>query len=327
MDLTQANSDPLLQIFAAHEAFCKVLLDAYVLVSPEGKIIKCNQMLAQVTGVKTKQILKANSLDEIIRFEHHQSALKIEELFENTQQNVYFDVIGTPVQSAGSNHLDLSLGVSHLIENGKKIGLFMVLRDITAEKALLGKYAEKAAASERDALTGLYNRRFLEQALLALDEKTPTDKPAKDALLILDIDFFKKINDGDGGHQAGDAILKSLGGLIKSTFRKSDIPARYGGEEFVVILPGTDSRGAALAAEKFRLTVESFPFRFEEWKIPVTISIGVTGRDLFPEASGEQLLGKADEALYAAKHGGRNQVNIHGPDEIVTLHQFLGTAA
>ena len=126
------------------------------------------------------------------------------------------------------------------------------------------------------------------------------------ALLLLDLDHFKNLND-TYGHPAGDAALRSLARLLTQHLRKGDQAARYGGEEFVVILPGSDEERSLLAAERLRSALEKHRFVFEGARIPLTASLGVAvwpadGRE--PEA----LLSAADRALYAAKQGGRNRV-------------------
>jgi diguanylate cyclase (GGDEF)-like protein len=159
----------------------------------------------------------------------------------------------------------------------------------------------------RDGLTGLYNHRFFQEALaLEMADATRHCKPC--SLLFMDVDFFKKFNDTNG-HPMGDTLLKGLARIIQGRMRGYDIVSRYGGEEFVVIMPGTVKGDALAVAESLRHEVEIFPFDGEE-NMPdkrVTISIGVAS---FPEdgEDGAGLLLSADQALYRAKHEGRNRV-------------------
>ena len=129
------------------------------------------------------------------------------------------------------------------------------------------------------------------------------------SVVMLDIDFFKKINDGYS-HQAGDHVLKHTSELMKKSFRKTDVVARYGGEEFLAILPGTDALGACIAAEKLRMAIAAYRFEFEGKVIPVTISSGVAQINIGKE-SGEQAIARADAALYFSKESGRNRVSVH----------------
>jgi diguanylate cyclase (GGDEF)-like protein len=169
----------------------------------------------------------------------------------------------------------------------------------------LSKVDEMHQASLHDKLTGLYNRGAFNEAM----EKALADADRSErgvALLLLDLDRFKVLNDTHG-HQAGDAALVHLSRLLRRFVRRGDLPARYGGEEFAVILPGAGAKGAKNLAERIRRGLEAEPVRYEASRIPVTASIGVS---LWPEdgSDPEALLAAADRALYAAKESGRNRV-------------------
>lgn len=162
-----------------------------------------------------------------------------------------------------------------------------------------------------DSLTGVYNRRtFKELADPLLSRARSACTPA--ALLLLDIDHFKRVND-TYGHLAGDAVLARFARLVRGCLRKDDVLARYGGEEFVVMLPGTSRIEASALAERIREEVSRTPLYGETATVAVTVSVGVSA------ATGEQLpllevlLGRADEALYTAKAEGRNRVVIGTP--------------
>lgn len=160
--------------------------------------------------------------------------------------------------------------------------------------------------SVRDVLTGLNNRRYLlemarRELLRAERHKTPV------SVITLDVDHFKSFNDNHG-HDAGDAVLRHVGELMRTMFVEDAVPCRFGGEEFVVLLPNTDVDAAAVRAEELRAKIESLTIRYAEGHLPrVTISAGVAG---FPEAGGNftEILRVADDALYRAKANGRNRV-------------------
>ncbi len=158
-----------------------------------------------------------------------------------------------------------------------------------------------------DPTTALYNKRyfmerFAEELSLARRSKTPL------SVLIMDIDFFKKVND-TYGHLAGDLVLQQIGQLLKQMTRHEDVVARYGGEEFIVMLRGSDEEAAYQMAERIRKEVESFVFEFEEKAIPVTISLGLCTLEVDAEdITTESMVKTADERLYASKQGGRNRV-------------------
>jgi two-component system cell cycle response regulator len=158
-----------------------------------------------------------------------------------------------------------------------------------------------------DALTGLHNRRYMESHLATLAEQASArGKPL--ALMILDIDFFKVIND-TYGHDAGDDVLREFAVRIRKSIRGIDLACRYGGEEFVIVMPETDLHVGGMVAERLRRSIagEGFAVNKGARRIEVTISIGLS----ILERKGEpvaDLLKRADKALYRAKHDGRNRV-------------------
>jgi two-component system cell cycle response regulator len=158
-----------------------------------------------------------------------------------------------------------------------------------------------------DALTGLHNRRYMETHLATLAEQAATRcKPL--ALMMLDIDFFKSIND-NYGHDAGDDVLREFAVRIRKSIRGIDLACRYGGEEFVIVMPETDLHVAGMVAERLRRSIAGEPFAVNKAtkQIEVTISIGLATLELKGEAVGD-VLKRADNALYRAKHDGRNRV-------------------
>ncbi len=124
---------------------------------------------------------------------------------------------------------------------------------------------------------------------------------------MLDIDFFKKIND-TYGHQVGDRVLEELGVILKDTIREGDYAARYGGEEFAVILPNTSLSDAAMVAERVRKTVEETQISKKIEIGEITISAGVASFDKSTMKKASDLVEKADTGVYKAKHSGRNKV-------------------
>jgi diguanylate cyclase len=157
----------------------------------------------------------------------------------------------------------------------------------------------------RDGLTGVYNRRFLEKRLTEEFERH-VRYSRKFSVIMLDIDFFKKVNDTHG-HQCGDFILKGVSAKIASLIRKTDFLARYGGEEFCCLLPETDLASAKVLAERFRKSIAEMIHLYQEKEVTVTISLGVSELNTqYPTPS--SLLERADEALYQAKGSGRNKV-------------------
>jgi two-component system cell cycle response regulator len=158
-----------------------------------------------------------------------------------------------------------------------------------------------------DALTRLMNRRALLERLNAEVDRARRFK-SQLSLLMLDLDHFKSVNDRHG-HLVGDSILRQTGALLSSAVRTIDVVARYGGEEFVLILPETAVEGAVTFAERLRERVHEHAFEIDaERTIHLTCSVGVATFPTQFVLSTEDLFARADEALYRAKSGGRNQV-------------------
>ncbi len=179
-----------------------------------------------------------------------------------------------------------------------------------ANELLREKNKMLAELAERDFLTGLYNRRHAFKVLKLYQKLADRDPNFKISFILIDIDFFKIIND-TYGHDAGDFVLKQLSILLRANTRKSDIIARWGGEEFLLILPKTDLEQAKTVAEKLRKAVENTEFEYNGKRIKLTISAGVASLDLGKTHSDkdiEEILIEVDKRLYQAKQGGRNLI-------------------
>jgi diguanylate cyclase (GGDEF)-like protein len=156
-----------------------------------------------------------------------------------------------------------------------------------------------------DSLTECYNKRETEEFIKKFLYNYLRYKNDFFTIMMLDIDYFKKVND-TYGHLAGDFVLKEIAKIIKDSIRKSDICGRFGGEEFVIVLPNTKLSGAMKLAERIRETIQNHTFDFNGKKINVTVSIGITSVGV--NDSYESLISRADEALYEAKEKGRNRI-------------------
>ncbi len=316
--------DAVLELFKPFEHFSKCLLDAFVIIDPQGKILKCNQLFTSITGMKSRQILKAESLDHIFSLTISGNPIGVKEFVSNVNPTRYDEVICKCLGKEGE--LNLIIGLYPLMKQENLQGVFLLVRDVTAEASLQDKYKDKATKSITDALTGLFNRNYFIEYMASQVSKLedlPLDAPQRlVSLIMMDIDFFKKINDRFG-HPAGDAVLKETAQLMRNMFRKTDIVARYGGEEFLIILPSTDAVGALTAAEKVRLALQQYKFTFEDKVIPVTISSGVALIEVGRE-TGEQTMARADAALYFSKKNGRNQVSFHSGDGVIPASQISG---
>ncbi len=204
------------------------------------------------------------------------------------------------------------------MDNSSKYGLTVDDMDFMAilshqlaagiEKSLL--FSKIQRISQHDGLTGLYNHRMFQEKLQQeISRRVRTGTPL--SLMMLDIDYFKQYND-NYGHQAGDAVLKELSNIISNQSRSHTIDTccRYGGEEFAVIMPGLELKQAVKVAKRLKKAVEDAVFVITDSKLEskVTISIGIASVEGDEDIAPEELVKKADDALYLSKRNGRNQV-------------------
>lgn len=163
-----------------------------------------------------------------------------------------------------------------------------------------------------DPLIGTWNRGAIMRILTI--EAIRCDKAGVPlSLIVADLDYFKKIND-TYGHPAGDAVLVKVASRLRSCIRPQEALGRYGGEEFLIVLPGSSHKTAMAVAERMRATIAAQPESINGVAMRLTISAGIASTDLFPSATTEDLISKADVALYAAKDAGRNRVITATPD-------------
>ncbi len=183
--------------------------------------------------------------------------------------------------------------------------------DLHGEPLVLARRLESAFdrlahMSKTDQLTGLANRRHFGEVLdWFYHQARRYNRPL--SVIMIDIDYFKAVND-TGGHQAGDKLLKVVSGIIEEAARKADLPARYGGDEFTILLPETNANSAAAVAERILQAVRNHEHSVNSLQMKITVSIGLTDLNVGEIDSAEAMLATADQALYAAKEGGRNRV-------------------
>ena len=204
------------------------------------------------------------------------------------------------------------------LHSGSELFVLCAVRDMTeqfaAEEELRRRTAELETLHEqmrilasRDGLTGLLNRRAFEEQVEWL-LRNSVRRGANFSLLVLDVDFFKRVND-QFGHAEGDRVLVAVADVLRTTCRQNDIAARYGGEEFTFALPDTDARGSLIVADNLRVAITNI----SGLPSPITASIGVVthqaaATSVSNTATFGNLFNDADRALYAAKRAGRNRV-------------------
>jgi two-component system, cell cycle response regulator len=184
--------------------------------------------------------------------------------------------------------------------------VMLVARELGGPVRIAVLMDEQKRLATTDSLTSLKNRRsFVEQARIEISRCQRYSLPL--SLILLDVDHFKAIND-NRGHAAGDQVLSALGLLLGRQLRTCDVAARWGGEEFVLLLPNTDGAGALVLAERLRGAIERLGIHYESAAIPVTASLGIA--EYHSGESLENLVDRADRAMYSAKIGGRNRVKV-----------------
>lgn len=214
-------------------------------------------------------------------------------------------------------YLMLLTSMERNLSRDQAVALDSALRHMAISIKNVRRYQEVCHFADRDSLTGAYNRRHFEHALVA--EIARHERYGEElSLLLLDIDHFKAVND-TWGHLKGDEVLRAIVATTTSTIRQTDYCVRYGGEEFVVLLPHTSSRDAAWLADRLRKKIEKLSFTAGREKFSITASIGVASLPPGTSKAGVALTDEADQALYQAKHDGRNRVVVFSATEAAAM--------
>lgn len=273
-----------------------------MVVNKDRVIVRVNAKFSKLFGYESEEIIGSQtslltpSLEKFYEYEKyfHQTkdgVIKSEELEYKRKDGELFWVKleGNPIN----------------LENSELLILWSFI-DITKE---VHYREELKLLAYTDAMTKLYNRRYfttLAQSLINLDERE--SQPT--SFMMIDIDFFKKIND-KYGHSVGDSVIIKVAEILQTHLRASDIASRWGGEEFLLLLPKTTLEGATNVAQTIRKFVEDFEMTKE--KFSFTLSIGVSQKNMTDTLS--EAIDKADKALYVAKQRGRNRVEVF--DEVI----------
>ncbi len=274
--------------------------DEFYAYDIKGRITDFNDAICNDLGYSRDELEHTNIFD----FEVSPTAKKlISNVWPSLETGASYTVNAVHV-CKNKTEYPVEVSMTCIVDNGEKY-IFALARDMTENENLKTHLSELAMTDE---LTALFNRR----AFVSYFEKelSRAKRNAEDiSLLMIDIDFFKKIND-KYGHHVGDIVLQHFSNVAKNTIRNEDTIGRIGGEEFAVLLPNTTINTAGLIAERLRKAIENTFVEHEGQKITFTVSIGIAmfdDKDMVPEA----LMKNADDALYNAKENGRNRVMLY----------------
>lgn len=275
--------------------------DGILMLNAEtGAIIDVNPFMIALLGYSRDEFME-KKLWEVGAFKDIKAS---KEAFSVLQKKEYIRYKDLPLKAKDGRLIQVEF-VSNVYWAGSKKVIQCNIRDITEHKHAQDALREQ---SVRDYLTGLFNRRYMEETL-ERELIRARRKGLTLGIIMLDVDNFKQCND-TWGHAAGDSILQELGSMLLGNFRGEDVPCRYGGDEFIIILPDASKEVVCERAELICEYYKQFRLKFEDRLLDVvTLSFGVA---VFPEhgKSSDVMLRAADEALYRAKHSGRNQVAV-----------------
>ena len=278
-----------------------------IAIIEDGKFSYSNAKFDEIFGYSADEVRQLGPLDTAIEDDRPLVAENIRKRLGGEVERIDYVFRGLHKNGAV---IDIEIH-SSAMEIGGKLALISLLMDVTertrAEREVQALQEMLREQSTHDALTGLYNRRYLEETLGR--ELVSAERHGYPVSVIMgDLDHFKAVNDSYG-HLAGDEVLRVFGALMRQHARGSDIYCRYGGEEFLLVMPQMAEDSAVERAEQLRLAMAASPVPYGASPIAVTASFGVA---TFPRdgSTGDELIAAADSALYAAKAAGRNRINV-----------------
>lgn len=300
MDITQQNemAQHLRQSDMDFRRLFENMEDVYFRTGHDGRILRVSPAVKRMFGYSTQEV-EGHPVWDFYQIDQHAEDFKSAILRDGRVSDY-----PARLRSKDGRMVEVSVNARVLLgDRGEFLGVEGIFRDVT-ERNVMERELQRLATT--DPLTGISNRRaFLERAQHILKSSQRYQNPM--SVLMLDLDFFKTVNDRYG-HLSGDLVLRQFAEAVQSELREIDVFGRLGGEEFCVVLQQTQQAAAVQAAERIRQRIENLPLKSDKQQsIQLTVSIGASC--LRPgEEQLEQLLDRADQALYRAKQEGRNRV-------------------
>jgi diguanylate cyclase (GGDEF)-like protein/PAS domain S-box-containing protein len=300
----------------------KVIFDAAAMgiavIGPDGRYRAVNGRWCDMLGYSEEELLSSSAFDLVLEEEREDCRAAVQSLFEDM-----FDIFRMEMGfcAKSGNPLWTETAIAPLRDaQGRVDFLLSIMADVTEQRysrELLRRQLEEIQSLQeslreqavRDSLTGLYNRRYLDETLQREFSRAERSGELL-AVIMVDVDHFKRFNDRYG-HKAGDLVLKQLGALLRDHVRHGDVPCRYGGEEFALILPNVGLETAFERGEDLRKRFAAMELPFGEFRLKSTLSLGIAVYPLHAD-NPERLLQAADHALYMAKSKGRDRAEIYG---------------
>jgi diguanylate cyclase (GGDEF)-like protein/PAS domain S-box-containing protein len=292
-----------------YKSLIENIFDGLYLVDKDRSIIYWNHVAETITGYRSEEVVGRRCRDNIlVHVDEDGKSLCLGSCpLQATIQDGAFRDAEVYIQHKDGHRVPVWVRAAPLHDtDGNIIGGAELFTDLSASNAITNKVNELEKLSFLDSTTQMANRRYLEMELHnRVSEKNRYG--ATFGIVIMDIDFFKRVNDSYG-HGVGDRVLKAVARTFMNTARPSDLMGRWGGEEFVGILKRVDDDGLRSAAERVRSLVEKSHIRENGLTLKVTVSIGGTLAD--PTDTADSIIKRADTLLYRSKENGRNRCTI-----------------
>ncbi|MDH3768753.1 MAG: EAL domain-containing protein, partial [Gammaproteobacteria bacterium] len=294
--------------------------DAVITTDEHGLVEYLNPVSEQRLG-KSSDAVKGKLVDDLLSLICDDSGKRIENPVMRClrEGRTIEGKTGTILRSGSGEEFAIQFSAAPIrSRDGHIIGAVMVYHDVSQERSLYQRLSYQAS---HDALTGLVNRRELENRLTHAIQGAWENDELEHCLLYMDLDQFKVVND-TCGHNAGDELLKRVTALLKDQIRSTDCLARLGGDEFCLLLTDCPQHRAEKIAEKIRITINEFRFIWQDRTFGVSASIGLVGIDAKSE-SVASILSAADVACYASKDAGRNRLSVYSAESAPSQHKQM----